>query len=671
MAVNKGTTTTTRKAPAASEEVLVATPKATTGTRQAPQTESDPLPGVTTPPIENVPHTVLGYGKAADGLTGLAAIQAMWANAISDDPSTGLLNDFMDGFKSIYEEKLKSDTPPPQLRFIALPAEAWNLPYSGIAITHQSPRGVSVHTLLLEDDGPKPDNQIFRISPQETVEVPTTPGDTYNEAYWKTVNLQVQRAYGSNVEIIDGGMQVVYRTVNPEDRIQVGRILTAAANAAVGAITLETVGGDLASGRSLLDRLNSYGVVMNATVNTNPPALVTPNGLPVRRDLVVTSTVSVPNQNNTNLRGTRGGSWKFAEISAFTTLEYVAPEPVTYVPGYPVPQQPTQRYIPRLVITDISSQGITTLPNLLLAISTATVIQEGLLWTEAFRPQKGRYQTDTSNMHNIGAIGYDIPELRKESKPEKPEPGMIDVTSASFTDQHFYQLMVAAVFPTPIYSIDVEEAGSLSWLTNVFRAAANNDAQAKRAIIEAANSLTNGLFSNYFKGDSIIRNDDNRVFLGTYNPAGQPPDVLRDLRELDYLAILNVAGQTPEIIEDFEKTQRSNGGLLPERLASLHAIYEAVIGNVDIKGYAQRFTFSNAFIESLARATRDAGVAPRFQNLPRQVQDRARQRVQDFEWAMVNHANMGSIYRAGATGGPQLAQMYAPHQWGYNYGTGM
>lgn len=665
MALNAGTrkkATPQAAAAPTTEEVLVKTVRpeaAAQAQRNAGVTESNPLPGVPTGPIEDVPHTILGYGNAPQGLTGLAAIQAMWGNAISDDPSTGLLNDFMEGFKTIYEEKAKSDTPPPPLRFIAMAAEAWNLPYSGIAVCHQSPRGVSVHTLLLEDDGPKPENQIFKINQQETVEVPTTPGDTYNEAYWKTVILQVQRAYGSNVDIIDGGMQVVYRTINPEDRIQVGRILTAAANAAVGAITLETVGGDLASGRTLLERLNSYGVIMNATVNTNPPALVTPNGLPVRRDLTVTSTISTPNQNQTNLRGTRGGAWKFAEISAFTTLEYVAPEPVAYVPGYPVPVQPTQRYIPRLVITDVNSQGITTLPNLLLAISTATVIQEGVLWTEAFRPQKGRYKTDTSNMHNIGAIGYDIPELRDEGKP-----GMIDTTSNSFTDQDFYALMVATVFPTPIYSIDIEEAGSLSWLTTVFRAAAANDPQAKRAIIEAANSLTNNLFGQIFKGESIIRNDENRVFLGTYNPAGQPPDVLRDLRELDYLAILNVAGDAPEVIEAYERTQRAAGGQLPERLAQLHAIYEEIIGNIDIKGYAQRFTFTNTFIEALARATREAGVAPRFNNLPTAVQNRARQRIQDFEWAMANHANMGSIYRSAAAG-PQLGAMYAPHQWGY------
>src|SRR5699024_6711550 len=106
-----------------------------------------------------------------------------------------------------------------------------------------------------------------------------------------------------------------------------------------------------------------------------------------------------------------------------------------------------------------------------------------------------------------------------------------------FTNEDFYRLMAATVHSSPMYSIDIEEAGSLSWLTQVFSATANGDLQARRAIIEACDSLTDNLFSKNFPENApILQSDDNRVFLGTYRPHGDTTGELRDIRDLDYLA---------------------------------------------------------------------------------------------------------------------------------------
>ena len=623
--------------------------------------DTGPLPGKEPTPNAYTPHSVLGTTSVPQGLSGMAAIQAMFNSPITADPGSALLNKFIGHFREIYDEKVKERSTQIDLRFVPLPAETLQLPYSGIAVCNISNRGVSIHILVLEDDGPKPDPQRFSNN-QETIEIPTTPADTYNESYWDTAKTQVLRTVGlpQGTTVVNGGMQVIYRTVDPDDLLAVGRVLTSAANAAVGAVTLDADGANNAEGRTLHSILTSYGVKLSANVNTHPEPMYTANGLPVRRDISIKSYASIPNQTQNNLRGTRGSGFRFSELSAFLTLEYVAPPPMPMVyPGQPIPPAPTQRYIPRVVMTSVESDGITTLPNILLGISTATVLQEGILWTEPFRPQKGnRGDIDT---RDIGAIGYDIPEIREDGKP-----AIIDTKSNAFGNKEFYQLIQATVFPTPIYSIDIEEAGPLSWLTNVFRAAAANNPEANRAIIEACDSLTNNLFSKYFQGDMIIRADENRVFLGTYTPVYATGDVKADLRDLDYLAVLNVAGSDPRVIEAYEETQRPNSGTLVNRLAHLYALYEEIIGNFEVKGYAQRFTFYNHFIEALSRSTREAGIAPSFQNLPQAFQQNVRRQYQEWEWAMTNAANLGQIHQTGGSAADNWGNPLMPHQWAWN-----
>lgn len=589
------------------------------------------------------PNVISGVGTSNTGLTGMAALQALYGNAISLDTGSSILNAYLDFFRETYAEKRKNGQATIQAEFIGLPQETLQLPYSGIAVCYIHANGVTVHTLLLEDDGPLPDPKPFTVHGRETIEVPITPADTYNEAYYQTVIAQVKAKFG-NVEIFDAGMQVIYRTIDLEDVNQVNRILTIATNATVGATSLQTVGSDVNEGRTLAQTLSANGIMLHASVNTSPERLISPNGLPIRRDIVVKSVATVPGATQNNLRGTHGSGFRFAELSAFATLEYVAPEAPQYTLYQQMPvNAPTQRYVPRIVITSVDSDGIQTLPSVLLGISTATVIQEGMLWTEPFRPQKGRLKSEI-DIKDIGAIGYDIKELNTDDKP-----GMINTKSNDFTTQDFYQLMATTVYSSPIYSIDIEEAGSLSWLTQILAAAAANDPAATRAIIDACNSLTNGEFGRIFEGGPILQSDDNRVFLGTYRPHGDTAGELRDIRDLDYLAILNLCGEDPQIVEDFEKTQRANSGL-PQvvRLHELQGILEQIMGpSLSIKGYANRFTFHHAFIEALTKSTRAAKVAPMFSNLPVHQQQTARQRVNDFQWAMVNANAVGGVYQGG------------------------
>lgn len=588
------------------------------------------------------PHTILGTSNATSGLDGLTYVQDLFNNVLPTSSSNGLVKAYMDTFNEMYQEMVKSQANTMKFEFLPMHMERNDLPYSSIVVMHpcvyKGQKAVSVHTVMLEDTGALPEPQRITFGGVETVEVPTTAGDCHDKQYTRKVAARVHQHYGENIIIVDAGFSVIYNTVDETDRQAVTRVLTMATNATVGATKLESREDLIREGHTLAKIFKDNGLNLTARVDTAPSPRIGANGLRARRDMAVTTSVaSASTQNNMRQAGGRG--LMISEVSLFTTLEYTMPEVPQYNPLM-TPQQmqmytPTQRYIPRAVITDISTSGFPTLPSILLGISSATVIQEGVLWMENFRPKSNRKSGDI-DIRDIGAIGWDIPELNADG-----ERGKIDTTTKSFTTDDFHKLMAATVTPNVIYSIDIEEAGPLSWLMYVFINASKGVASAKRSIIEACDSLTDNNFSRHFSPQSdILRSDGNRVMLGTYID-GQTNEV-RDIRDIDYLAILNLVGQDAEIVADFERTQHDTGANdLAARIALQRELLENLLGSsMQIKGYAQRFTFHNDFIQALAVATREAGVAPRFQNLPQTQQLAQRRRMENYNWAMVSQQQM-------------------------------
>lgn len=597
------------------------------------------------------PHTVIGTSMNSSGLDGLSLIQEMFTNVIPTNSSNGLVKSYMDAFTETYAEMVKAGGNPVKIEFLPMYMDRNDLPYSSVVVMHpctfQGKKAVSVHTVVLEDSGTAPDPQRITYNGVETVEVPTTAADCVDAQYNRKVAARVYQHFGENVVIIDAGFSVVYNTVDAEDRQALNRVLTMASNATVGATKLESREELVREGRTLAKVFKENGLNLTARVDTAPSPRIGANGLRSRRDMAVTTSVAAANTQN-NLRQAGGRGLVISEVSLFTTLEYTAPEQPMFHPGMTQQQMqqmqmyvPTQRYVPRAIITDISTSGFPTLPSILLGISSATVIQEGVLWMESFRPKSNRKSGDI-DIRDIGAIGWDIPDLNNDK-----ERGKIDTTSNAFTAQNFHELMAATVTPNVMYSIDIEEAGPLSWLMYVFINAAKGAANSKRSIIEACDSLTDNKFSTYFPANKdILRADNNRVLLGSYID-GQTNEV-RDIRDIDYLAILNLVGQDPEVVAAFEKTQRDGpNNDLSQRIALQNELLQNLLGSsMQIKGYAQRFTFHGDFIQALARATREAGVAPRFQNLPQTQQIAQRARMDNYNWAMVNQAQVAGVNNA-------------------------
>ncbi len=160
--------------------------------------------------------------------------------------------------------------------------------------------------------------------------------------------------------------------------------------------------------------------------------------------------------------------------------------------------------------------------------------------------------------------------------------------------------------------------GELSWIHQIFIAAANGDEYSYNSLIAAANNLTNGAFEQTFTnvyGNEVICHDDgNRIHLGYYvDEHGER----RDLRDLDYLAVLNLVGKSnPAMVEEWENTFTQSEIPLEMRMERRRNIMKALYsGKMEVKGFARRITFNPNFIIALSQACERAGLVVRPGNL--------------------------------------------------------
>lgn len=267
-------------------------------------------------------------------------------------------------------------------------------------------------------------------------------------------------------------------------------------------------------------------------------------------------------------------------------------------------QQSNQRYAVRFVMTSMESTKLLTIPAQLLALMPALSLRENNTWFQAFRPTS--IAGNEFDMHDIGAIGI---ECNFENNPSGY--GIrIDTKKDSFKPEHLGQLITMAVRPGLMLSLDVSECGPDTPHNGVFAAAAENNARANEAIINAANHLTNGAFSKYFPANGRVAVDEyNRIHLGHYEDR---QGIKRDLRNADYLAILNMIGEKdPVVARDWSDTFARTNFPLNQRLAARKRILMGLFNNVVITGFARRVTFEPAFIEALVKGCQEAGLVVR------------------------------------------------------------
>ena len=482
------------------------------------------------------------------------------------------------------------------LRFHVLDSQQHGTSLSCIVVTAGAIRGtqsfVAAHTLIVEASGGRLPKIIMNQGSQQ-LELTATAGDVYNNAMWEKVKQLVATNYPANSQIRDASSTVIPLEMALDDVDHVRKVLFYA----IQAVYMHLENATNTPIEPFCVKYFTRQDRVSAKVDFTPQPLETTTGLPVRSDVSVILNAASTVTNQQDLMPSAGKD--FSRVDGYVDLVYQQPPR----PGYG--QQPvTQHYHPRLVMTNFAPllEGVN-LELLLLALSSSTLLSRGnnFAWAGVYRP---KYGTEL-NLRNIGAIGLEIPALVGS---QDGKGAIIDTQASTFTMDSLYQLLTTAIHPNLIYSFDVEESSSLSFVHMMFIAAASGAQDAHLMLIDAANRLTDGAFAHHFAGGPVVLDDNNRIHLGYYTDA---KGNRKDIREVDYLAVLNMVGKNDMSIpvkwaNTFDRTDIPLEVRMDERERLLNSLIGA--GSMRITGYARRITFAPTFMAALDAGLVDAGL---------------------------------------------------------------
>lgn len=455
---------------------------------------------------------------------------------------------------------------------------------------------VAAHLLIIEATGSRITPILENINGAQ-VEIMRVAGDALDNVLFGVVIERLGKAFPGYRHVISEG-EVVPASFDLDDK---GLVHGLAANAASAAGTDVVMNMKSFTDIDLRTEKDTNLII---DLEFNKLQLRNAVGLPIRSDVII----NFSNRRNTGNRNfsvnTNDRENKVSEISGFVDVLYNPQNNnALHNPYYAQPQQQmnTQMYSPRFVMTDIHSEIAATPGSILLAISTASALAKDLNWVLAFRPVITGNNID---VNDIGALNY-------EANLGREQPGQIDrinTKAENFTPMDLGAYISAIIRPGLIISMDCPEAGPQSSYLSVFAAAAAGYQKAIDIVVAAADTLTGGNFSKHLNNqDALFINTNTRIHLGYWiDNKGDK----RDLRDVDLIYVANmVGGKNPRAIADWSDTTLNQNRPLPVRMQEAKRMIMALTSETAVfTGFAQRITFSAAFLNALNLGIRDAGI---------------------------------------------------------------
>ena len=476
--------------------------------------------------------------------------------------------------------------------------------------------GVAYHPILLAGSIPQLEDvttQVQRPGGMGTMNVLETrvEGDIADEVYYGIIKDEVEKNF-PGVPTFPVIGETLPRNFNFEDQ---DALQKGARNASMaGAVTLQ----NHVSSRSDLNLANvKKNSKLTLRTNFGQANELDRVGLPVRSDIVVALTAEpiVPKSEQKRIMSTR--SSQVARVQAFVDLVW-SPSMEETNPFFQLPQQqgfgnqrpvnPHEKYIPRIVVTGLSTNNPPTTAVQLLNWLLSMNISENGQWVHAFTPRNYRTGSKDYDMHDIGAMAI---EANFENNPDGL--GMrVDTTLETFQAK-LPSYLAAIIRPEPVISIDISECGADSWINGFLAKAAEEDEEALDLVFNAANTLTNGHFAKNWENvdynGPIFSDENNRIHAGYYlDSEGKQ----RDIREIDYLAVLNRfgGGTEHEIVRRWSESFLDEAGPLLARLEDRRKVIDLMTGNsAKYTGFFRRVSAAHVFMEVLAKSAKQAGLA--------------------------------------------------------------
>lgn len=516
-----------------------------------------------------------------------------------------LSSDYMTKLKNGLEEIYKSADPSTEIQLVVLdPTNEPALVFSAIVVVlrikDQPKLGVAYHVLICESTSEPLSPLLENINGQQ-VEILRITSDALDNVLVNKVKERVMRMNpGMTPYLVDAC--VVPRNFDPEDKRKLQQLALNAGMACKTELVTRTPGwSDFNLGMNQRDST----LVINQAFNHQQ--IEDAVGNPMRSDVLITFSSQKnreQGQQNQGLINTGDREAKVSEVSGFIDLVWAPAQPQNQMGYYTPAAVATQKYVARLVLTNLSSNFAFTPSSMLLSLGTALTLRDDNNWMQSFRPvQTGR----DIDMHDLGAMNIEA-NLANEPTPFGTR---INTKADTFRLEDMGRFIASLIQAGLLFSLDCPENGPQSWYTSIFAAASNGSTAAYDGIYEAAQDLTNGGFGRHFaKGTAMFIDTANRVHLGTWVDAN---GVKRDIRDIDTVAVANLIGERdPQVIREWSDTFLRVDYPLAQRLAARKKIIAGLTNHSAVfSGFAQRVTFSSAFLDALSKGIRELNIPVR------------------------------------------------------------
>lgn len=437
-----------------------------------------------------------------------------------------------------------------------------------------------------------------------------TTADAADKGMWAAAEAAIRNRVGGTPSIHFAGSLVLPKDLDEKSPYM--RQVMYYAIAAIYTVLEEETGG--AQVAFSLDNLTA-GVNLNVSLDYAPGEVLTVTGQPLRSDLHVSlRATEAVNQAADSLVQRRQAD--LTHVDGFIDLVWNPPSAPTYYGQPPKTQQWNPRFVMTRVDTDLDS---ITLPAQLLALGSAFAVGANWAFAGVWLPRYASHAMRSGNrgaakdveLRDLGALGLEIDLLGKGLARHS-------VLTSKTSDDDLRMLVATAINPEMVFTMKIEEVGQLAWIQGVFAASAAGSAKATRDIINAANELTKGEFGKRWAdtNEAIVYDDKVREHTGYYT--ARSDGQRHDIAEIDLLAALNIMGEKDmDLVRRFQATYDAVDVSVLRRQADRLAILEQVLGagNITLTGNANRYTFGNTFLRTLADSITAAGADIRPSNV--------------------------------------------------------
>jgi len=490
---------------------------------------------------------------------------------------------------------------------IVEPKNADGLFYSAIAVIFAIPekRICAYHLLIAAASSESSGAPLIENVPNYgTIETRITPGCGVTVRTIESISNYIKGRM--NMTAVYAASCVVPATFDPKDQSSVYRLLANAATAGAHTLNVRSGQPDLNLAETVFDEQ------LSVRISGMEDHIVGIDSLPIRSDICVEilsqpiARQNSPTDNILNRAANDGiGSKVLTQLIGYVDFLSAPPDNLQGGQAFGL-NKPTQALRPRIMITDFQAVDSITQSMQLLALISAKKLTEGYGWSGAFSAPRRVLAKGEIDYRNIGAIGYMLETL----PGNVPGHVMVETSPDKFNAQVLRVLLNHGVYPDPVVTMLIDEAGPQTWINSIFLAAARGVPNAVKALLAACNLLTGGNFNKYYDPQKpLVTAEENRIHAGTWRD-GQ--DRLRDLLEFDMLAAMNFYGNAGDMdaVHTFSDSYVDMALPLKVRLDRRWNLIKNALGpSVRHTGYKRPVNLSPNLLVSLVRGAADCGLS--------------------------------------------------------------